>query len=146
MKVGIKALNAHAIMPTYAHKGDGCFDLYAADSGSPHPATDRARRYGTGLAFAIPPGHQMFVLSRSGAGYGRAERLSNSVACIDQPYTGEVKISLHSDADRPDNERAVRGDRIAQAFIIKVEACDFEWIDDVPESDRSTNGFGSTGA
>jgi dUTP pyrophosphatase len=37
------------------------------------------------------------------------------------------------------------GDRIAQLLIQKVEPTVFERVDELPESERGTGGFGSTG-
>ena len=39
-----------------------------------------------------------------------------------------------------------KGDRIAQLVIQKVENAQFKMVDQLPESERSTGGYGSTGA
>ena len=39
-----------------------------------------------------------------------------------------------------------KGDRIAQLVIQKVENAQFKLVDQLPESERATGGYGSTGA
>jgi dUTP pyrophosphatase len=39
-----------------------------------------------------------------------------------------------------------KGDRIAQLVIQKVERAEFVEVQDLPGSERSSGGFGSTGA
>ena len=39
-----------------------------------------------------------------------------------------------------------RGDRIAQIVIVKLyDRIDFEWVEELSETERGTGGFGSTG-
>jgi len=62
---------------------------------------------------------------------------------IDSEYRGEVKVLLfnHSDMDY-----AIQpGDRIAQLLVQKVERMDFVPVDQLEDTDRGGNGFGSTG-
>ena len=47
--------------------------------------------------------------------------------------------------DPTDDFVVERGDRIAQLVIQRVERADFVVVDVLPDSDRSTGGFGSTG-
>ena len=39
----------------------------------------------------------------------------------------------------------VRGERIAQLVIQRVEECRFTEVDELPSSERGEGGFGSTG-
>lgn len=157
MKIKIKKLHKNAVIPTYAHDGDACFDLTAAtvrgfntlggivSHGEPAIC-------GTGLTFEIPEGHAMLVFSRSGHGFKRDIRLANCVGVIDHGYSGEVMIKLACDAPLLDDDgeylpqyRVSPGERIAQAMIIPVESCEFEVVEQLALSERGTGGFGSTG-
>lgn len=69
MQINIKQLSPLAKMPTYATDGSGWFDLYSINTlprlvQEGHPVV-----FDTGLAFEIPPGYGMFILSRSGHGF-----------------------------------------------------------------------------
>lgn len=157
MKINVKKLHPNAVIPTYAHEGDACFDLTAATvNGRSHTGStiehDRPAICGTGLAFDVPEGHVMLVFSRSGHGFKRDIRLSNSVAIIDHGYNGEVVIKLACDAPSVDDcgdQRPIYivgvGERIAQAMIMPVESCTFEVVEQLALSERGSNGFGSSG-
>ena len=143
MHVKIKKLHPDAQLPTYATVGAACFDLHSVSSDKilqfPTPRT-----FATGLAFAVPDDHVMLIFSRSGHGFNKGIRLSNCVGIIDSDYRGEIFVKLT--ADRRDSFLQVRkGDRIAQAMIVPVEQVQFDVCDDLPETERGQNGFGSTG-
>lgn len=58
-------------------------------------------------------------------------------------YRGEIGVILinHGETQYVVNP----GDRIAQLVFKKVEELDFEFVDELPSSERNTGGFGSTG-
>lgn len=154
MKISVKKMDKNAIMPTYATPGAACFDLHAcsiqADVSksvwSGHPLI-----IGTGLSFEIPPGHVMMVFSRSGHGFRHDTRLANCTGIIDSDYLGEVMVKLT--CDRPDFGgddvmplRVKVGDRIAQAMIMPAPQVEMVSCDQLSDTMRGANGFGSTGA
>ena len=149
-------LHENAVIPTYAHENDACFDLTAATvSGLTlvgqhidpmHPVV-----CGTGLAFEVPPGYAMLVFSRSGQGFKNDVRLSNCVGVIDAGFSGEVMVKLTCD-DSMDLESGKKlphfvkpGDRVAQALLVAAPRVTFEVVEQLGLSERGTNGFGSTG-
>lgn len=140
MKVKIKKLHPDAVMPQYGSDGAACFDLHCVNSS--FVCTQGV--LDTGLAFEIPEGHVMLVFSRSGHAFKNDARLANCVGVIDHDYRGEVKIKMRVDSDlsclsiKP-------GDRIAQAMIVPYPKVEFDWADELSDTDRGTGGFGSTG-
>ncbi len=148
MNINIKKLSPLAKMPTYATDGSGWFDLYSINTlprlvQDGHPVV-----FDTGLAFEIPPGHGMFILSRSGHGFNFDTRLANCVGCIDSDYRGEIKVKLTCDVERDEGMpmSVMPGDRIAQACILPIPRVSFEFVDELGETARGKGGFGSTGA
>jgi len=145
MKVKIKKLDELAIVPTYAHEGDACFDIHALDVASQtqeeidslHPVLCR-----TGLSFEVPKGHVMLVFSRSGHGFKEGIRLANCVGVIDSGYRGELMVKLTKDDECVSLIRT--GDRIAQAMILPVEHVDFDVVDHLGVSERGDRGLGSS--
>lgn len=149
MKIKIKKLTPDAITPTYATDGSGCFDIYTISEGATVNRGD-AEKFSTGLAFEIPKGYVMLVYSRSGHGFNSQVRLSNCVGVIDSDFRGELQIKLHNDGLHPLNHRGTelyvrKGDRIAQAMIIKVDQVEFEEVKHLSSTNRGEGGFGSTG-
>lgn len=147
MNINIKRLSPLAKMPTYATDGSGWFDLYSINTlprlvQEGHPVV-----FDTGLAFEIPPGYGMFILSRSGHGFNFDTRLANCVGCIDSDYRGEIKVKLTCDVERDEGMpmSVMPGDRIAQACILPIPRVSFEFVDELGETARGKGGFGSTG-
>ena len=147
MQINIKQLSPLAKMPTYATDGSGWFDLYSINTlprlvQEGHPVV-----FDTGLAFEIPPGYGMFILSRSGHGLNFDTRLANCVGCIDSEYRGEIKVKLTCDVERDEGMpmSVMPGDRIAQACILPIPRVSFEFVDELGETARGKGGFGSTG-
>ena len=140
VKLKVKRLTDTAKIPTYAHNGDACFDIYSdgiLDIGTSWQV------HATGLKFDIPDGYAMMIYSRSGMGFKDDTRLANCVGVIDSTYVGEVKIKLACDVEA--TSMYYFGDRIAQAMLIPVPVVWFEEVDDVEGTERGDGGFGSSG-
>lgn len=140
MKVKLRKLHPDAVIPTYATDGSGAFDLTATS----REITSSGVIYGTGLAFEVPKGHVLYIYSRSGHGFRNALRLANAVGIIDSDYRGEVNIKLAYDGDGYADWPYI-GDRIAQGIILKVPHIEFEEVEELSETQRGVNGFGSSG-
>lgn len=141
VRLKVKRLTDTAKIPTYAHDGDACFDIYSdgiLDIGTSWQV------HATGLKFDIPDGYAMMIYSRSGMGFKDDTRLANCVGVIDSTYVGEVKIKLACDVEVP-SMYYFFGDRIAQAMLIPVPVVWFEEVDDVEGTERGDGGFGSSG-
>lgn len=146
MKLNLKIKRMHpmAQLPTYGHKGDTCFDLRAVVDGEPVTIPPGGQgKFDTGLIFIYPEGWAMDVYSRSGMGFSKQVRLSNSIGVIDHLFRDTVKVALKNDSDAPFT--VSHGDRIAQGRLVEVHEVEFEEVDEVDETGRGTGGLGSTG-
>ena len=97
----------------------------------------------TGLAVAIPEGHAGFVQPRSGLALHHGITVLNTPGLIDSGYRGELVVVLHNTGAEQPFHVAV-GDRIAQLVILAVPAVEPRQVDELPESERSVRGFGSS--
>jgi len=143
MKLVFRRLDPDAKLPQRAHPGDAGFDL-ASTIDIEVPAGERAM-VPTGVAVVIPEGHAGLVLPRSGLASRHGLTLANAPGLIDAGYRGEITCAVVN-LNRSVPVRIVRGDRIAQLVIVAVPGVEPEWADELPESHRGTEGFGSTGA
>lgn len=135
-------------LPQYAHMFDAGMDVQAF---LPNP-TDVLVLYPhakiivpTGLYFAIPNGFEFQVRPRSGMSYKTSVKISNAPGTIDAPYRGELGIILENTG--PQFE-ITDGLKIAQLVLAPVFHCIWKRVPDrslLPETPRSTGGFGSTG-
>lgn len=128
--------------PSYAHAGDAGADLRSTDSVLIGPG-ERAL-IGTGISFALPDGYVAFVVPRSGLAAKHGITVLNSPGTVDAGYRGEVKVTLLN-TDREQAFQVEPGDRIAQVIFMPVSRAVFAPVAELPDSDRGTGGFGSTG-
>lgn len=143
LEIPLRRLDPDLQMPSYATDGDAGADLVAAENVTLAPGGGRAL-VATGAAIAIPAGYAGFVQPRSGLAYKYGVTVLNTPGLIDSGYRGELKVLLvNTDPDTA--FEVVRGDRIAQLVIQRVEHVDFVEVDELPISERGDGGFGSTG-
>lgn len=142
VKLKVKRITDTAKIPTYAHNGDACFDIYSDGLKESGGVT---MVHSTGLKFDIPKGYAMMIYSRSGMGFKYNTRLANCVGVVDSEYVGEVMVKLTRDDGCIHALEYKRGDRIAQAMLIPVPVVELDEVDDVEDTERGDGGFGSSG-
>lgn len=127
-----------AFMPVRAHKTDAGLDLR-----SPVHAYVPAKGSAcidTGVCIELPNKTVGMVKSKSGL---NVKHGITSEGVIDVGYTGSIRVKLynHSDVDYFVN----RGDKISQLVILPILTPKLELVDELEETERGANGFGSTG-
>ncbi len=164
MKIKAKRLSDTAKLPTYGSEKAACADLYAnlrvstIKEINDHNIIDtdinfdtdeynslsipphETMKIPTGWAFQPPEGYMLQILQRSGLA-------SKGLICVggilDEDYTGEVIVVL---LNTTDNYITIRNqDRIAQLAIRHYYQGNFEEVEELDETVRGANGFGSTG-
>ncbi|MEL6476010.1 MAG: dUTP diphosphatase [Pseudomonadota bacterium] len=97
----------------------------------------------TGLALAIPSGHEGQVRPRSGLATRHGVTVLNSPGTVDADYRGEVKVALINLS--AETWRLTHGERIAQLVIAPYAHAAAERVETLEATGRGTAGFGSTG-
>lgn len=97
----------------------------------------------TGLAIALPQGFEAQVRPRSGLAAKHGVTVLNSPGTIDADYRGEIQVILINHGAEPFPIR--RGERIAQMVIAPVVQAELNPVSTLPETNRGSGGFGSTG-
>ena len=132
-------LDKGAKMPTKAHSTDAGFDLYARETqivGAKESAT-----FDTGVHIELPPNTVGMLKSKSGLNvrYG-----ITSEGVIDVGYTGSIVVKLYNNSGK--DYKVEAGDKISQLVILPlVDVGELEIVDSLADTERGTNGFGSTG-
>jgi dUTP pyrophosphatase len=139
--VYIQRLHEKAIIPSYQTDGAAGFDFHSVEKAIIMPG--ETALISTGLAFAIPMGLELQVRPRSGLSAKTGIRVANSPGTVDCDYRGEVKIILTNTGDLPYTVNP--GDRVAQGVLCPVYQAVFGVLDRLDDTDRGTNGIGSTG-
>ena len=97
----------------------------------------------TGVAVAIPSGHEGQVRPRSGLALKHGLSIVNAPGTIDADYRGEVQVILVNLGAEPFVIH--RGMRIAQLIIAPVQRAEIVEVASLDATGRAGGGFGSTG-
>jgi dUTP pyrophosphatase len=161
--IRVKRVNPDADIPQYAYTGDAGVDLQVMEDVTLYPG--ETVTVGCGLAFAIPRGWVGLIVPRSSMGC-RGLELKNTVGVIDSGYRDEVRlplynnnpthVTIHTKAREnvdevrmiPNHQGSVsvsKGERVAQMLFVRVGEATIDEADALDETERGTNGFGSSG-
>ena len=143
LEILITKLDEQAVIPTYATLGDAGADLYSISEVTLGPGERALIK--TGITIAIPLGFVGLVHPRSGLGLKSGVSVVNTPGTIDSGYRGEIGVVLINH-DLEKSFTVKKGDRIAQLVIQKVENVQFKLVSELPDSQRSTGGYGSSGS
>jgi dUTP pyrophosphatase len=97
----------------------------------------------TGIAIALPAGHEAQVRPRSGLAVRHGVTVLNTPGTIDADYRGEIQIILVNLGTEP--FVVDRGMRIAQLVIAPISHVKLVESTSLDSTERSVGGFGSTG-
>jgi dUTP pyrophosphatase len=128
-------------LPAYQTTHSAGMDLVASETLRLLPGERGA--VGTGLAIALPDGFEAQVRPRSGLAAKHGVTLVNTPGTIDADYRGEIRVLLINHGAEVFS--VSRGDRIAQLVVAPVTRCRWREASTLPDTDRGTGGFGSTG-
>lgn len=138
MELKVKKIHDSAKLPSYGHKGDAGLDLYSSINCV--LTKGEVKAIPTGIQVAIPAGYVGLVWDKSGISLNGVHRLAG---VIDAGYRGEVKVVM---ANLGDGDFSIEmGMKIAQLLVQPIVAVDVVSADELEETSRGENGFGSTG-
>lgn len=167
IKVGFKLLTDDAILPVKAHATDSGFDLFANENVSIAPGETVVVK--TGVAVHLPNCYEAQVRPRSGITSNTKLRVQ--IGTIDNQYTGNIGIIVDNTTSKifqsmprlmkglfiGDDDYNVtkelwqepikikKGDKIAQLVVAPIPKIESYEIEELPQTERGTNGFGSSG-
>lgn len=143
MKLLVKflKLDSQAIKPEYQTTGSAGFDLHSLETKSLEPM--QIYLIPTGIVIELPEGYEAQVRPRSGLAIKNGITVINSPGTVDSDYRGELKVGLINLSNK--SYLIHSGDRIAQVVISPVMQCEFLETDQLSNTERNSNGFGSTG-
>ena len=128
--------------PTQGTKGSAGIDLYMPQD-VVVPANARGMFVHLGIAIEVPQGYYAELLPRSSTGIRTPIRMANEAGVIDSDYRGEVCAIVDnvSDADFKLN----KNERYFQLIVHKYHCDGILVVDELSDTERGTNGYGSTG-
>ena len=140
----VKRLNNNARVPAKGSEEAAGYDLYSDEHAE--VSHGKITKVGTGIAVKIPKGYVGLIKPRSGL--AAKHGVDTMAGVIDSDYRGEIHVLLTCHDSEPGSGLNIKpGERIAQLLIAPVcndfepnEVSDFD-----DETQRGSNGFGSTG-
>ena len=135
----VKRLNENAILPTRGTPHSAGLDLYASHQ-AVIPAKGQAVVH-TDISVAVPEGHYGRVAPRSGLALNHGLDIGGGV--IDCDYRGEICLIMFNFSDK--DYSVNYGDRLAQLVIEKISMMDVVEVESLDNTERGSQGFGSTG-
>lgn len=138
-KMNIHLNDDNAKLPTRGSNESAGYDLYSSEDGIILPYSHKL--ISTGITLEIPKGYYGKIAPRSGLAYKNGIDIFAGI--IDSDYRGVIKCILYNSSNTEFKYNI--GDRIAQIIFHKHEIYEFNIIEHINETDRSSKGFGSTG-
>ena len=130
-------------LPHYATEFSAGMDL-RANIKAPITLNSLERKLiSTGLSIALPKGYEAQVRPRSGLAIKYGITVLNAPGTIDADYRGDIGVILVNLSQEPFT--IAPQDRIAQLVVAQYATVEWQAEDVLPESERGSGGFGSTG-
>ena len=136
-------MTSQGVLPTRAHSTDAGLDLTATRLTQEVDASGKLTLvYHTDIAVEIPEGFVGLLFMRSSIA-NRSITLVNAVGVIDSGFIGEIisKFKITTDAIPSVYQP---GEKFAQLVIVPIQLDDAEFVDELSETDKGSDGFGST--
>ena len=145
MKVKIKKLKENAQAPKYQTAESAAADLHACLDAPLTALPGERVRIPTGIAVEYEDKNVVAVIcARSGLSAKHGIALANGIGVIDPDYRGELLVSAVNLSDTP--YTFTDGERIAQLMLLPIVRGEFDFADELSDTERGAGGFGSTGA
>ena len=139
MELKVKKLTDTARLPEKAHQGDLGYDVFADEDKWIEPGGYKL--ISTGISVHNSTYKYGFIIKdRSSIAM---KGLFTHAGVIDAGYTGEIKVLFHNNSST--SIKIEQGDKMAQLVPTKVVNFEVEEVEELFETKRGKNGFGSTG-
>jgi len=143
LNIKTKLLRSNAKLPQRQTDGSAGADLYANVDSKITILPNEIVKIPTGIAIELPSENYVgLVFGRSGLGIKHGISPANCVGIIDSDYRGEIIVGLQNKSNRIFYVEP--NDRIAQLIIVPIIPAMYV-EDELNNTNRGTQGFGSTG-
>ena len=143
IKILIKRLSKNVSLPKYETSGSSGMDLSAYINANINLEPGKSVIIPTGLSVAIPKNFEIQIRPRSGLAAKKKITVLNTPGTIDADYRGEIKVILINLGD--ETFIIEKGLRIAQMVFCPVIQVQLEEVNELNNTTRGKDGFGSTG-
>ena len=138
VELKFKKLTDTAIPFKYSREGDACMDMYADSDAVIYPHETVIIK--TGIAVEIPEGFEGVVRGRSGLA---SQGISVHIGTIDETYRGDIGVIVTNNSMQVFGIH--KGNRIAQFTVKPVYPVHLTEVEELSETERGEQGYGSSG-
>lgn len=144
LSIDVKVLlDDGAYMPEKAHSADAGFDLFSPGDFVIPPTTVNevgSATINTGVHMQIPCGFVGMIKSKSGL---NVKHGLTAEGVVDAGYTGSIVVKIYNHTR--DEYKISRGDKLTQIVILPIPEVSLIEVDNLDDTERGAEGFGSTG-
>lgn len=137
--IKFKKLADDVLLPQYGRDGDAALDIYSNENKIILPG--EICKISSGFATEFPENYVGLIYRRSGLSVKGI--IPPGTAVIDSNYRGEWLIPMINLSKEAYEIR--KGDKIAQIIFHKIDKFVVKEVDELSESNRGQEGFGSSG-
>jgi dUTP pyrophosphatase len=139
MKLKVKKINPEARMPAYAHIGDAGMDLFSLEEVK--VGVGETAKIKTGISIEIPERYVGLFWDKSGLSINHGIKILGGV--IDSGYRGEIIVGVINLSK--ENYTFEKGHKVTQMLIQPIEIVDIVEAEELNQTPRGEDRFGSTG-
>jgi dUTP pyrophosphatase len=159
----IKKNYKDAIIPTKAYLTDSGFDLYAYSFDKHYYCDNEIERYtcyddsldrvyldpfdrllvNTGISATVGEGYEIQIRPKSGLALKNGLTVLNTPGTVDESYTGDICVILVNLSGIM--QIVEKHMKVAQLVVCPITLSKIKVVKDFKNTDRGSNGFGSTG-
>jgi dUTP pyrophosphatase len=139
MILKIKKLHKEAKLPAFAHNTDSGMDLFALNETIIKPG--EIARIETGIAIELPKGYAGLIWDKGSISMIHGLKVLGGVG--DSGYTGDYTVGLINLSKK--TYKIDKGSKIAQLLIQKIKHPEIIEVEELKNSKRGSDRFGSTG-
>jgi len=149
----VKKIHPDAKLPIRAESRSNGYDLFAVEDVFISVGTTAIVPTGIAIELDVPPFDELLTVFKIEDRSSMATKgLRTGAGVVDYSYRGEIKVVIHNLNNTSESKETgqcgyqiKKGDKIAQGLVYWTSAEDVEETNELNETDRGTNGWGSTG-
>lgn len=138
VEVKYKPVDNYTIPFSYSRENDACLDVFSHED-AVIPAKG-IRVVSTGMIIQLPVSYEATIRNRSGL---TANGIIALPGTIDEEYRGVIRVTMLNVTD--DSYIVKRGDRIAQIAVRPIPKVEMVEVEELSETNRGDQGYGSSG-
>jgi len=139
MQIKIKKLKKEVTTPKYAHPGDAGLDLFSLEDYDLKPGEIKTFFLGFALEFS----KDYVAIVKDKGGRANVDHLHTLGGVFDSSYRGEYNVCLANLGKKI--FKIKKGQKLAQLLIMPVTKVDLKIDDNLSQTPRGEDRFGSTG-